>query len=119
MSAAESGHDVERLMDRAGRGLAEFILDEWGDEDSITIVCGSGNNGGDGKVAANVLRDAGRDVRVVDAKPEEEEEKDLGSPDVVVDALFGTGFRGEPRPAAARLIEQMNTAGVDVVAVDI
>lgn len=118
MSAAEAGHDVDELMERAGRGLAEFILDEWGDDDSVTIVCGSGNNGGDGKVAARVLREAGRDVRVVDAKPEDEE-KDLGSPGVVVDALFGTGFRGEPRPGAARLIEQMNAAGGDIVAVDV
>jgi NAD(P)H-hydrate epimerase len=118
MGAAESGHDVAELMDRAGRGLAEFILDEWSDDDAVTIVCGSGNNGGDGRVAARVLREAGRDVRVVDAKPEGEQ-KDLGSPGVLVDALFGTGFRGEPRPGAARLIEQMNAARVDIVAVDV
>jgi ADP-dependent NAD(P)H-hydrate dehydratase / NAD(P)H-hydrate epimerase len=118
MAAAEAGHDVHELMERAGRGLAEFVLDEWADEDSITIVCGSGNNGGDGKVAARVLREAGRDVRVVDVKPEDEE-KDLGSPGLVVDALFGTGFHGEPRPRAARLIQQMNDADVDVVAVDV
>ena len=39
--------------------------------------------------------------------------------DVVVDALFGTGFRGKPRPEAARAIEQMNGAGVPIVAVDL
>jgi NAD(P)H-hydrate epimerase len=118
MSAAEAGQDVDELMERAGRGLAEFILDEWDDDDAVTVVCGSGNNGGDGKVAARILRDAGRDVRVVDVKPEDEE-KDLGSPGLLVDALFGTGFRGEPRPGAVRLIGQMNDAGVDIVAVDV
>jgi hydroxyethylthiazole kinase-like uncharacterized protein yjeF len=118
MRAAESGHDVAQLMERAGAGLAEFIRNHCDDEAAITFVCGSGNNGGDGKVAARLLRDSGRDVRVVDAKPEDEE-KDLGSPGVVVDALFGTGFRGEPRPGTARLIEQINAVGAEVVAVDV
>jgi NAD(P)H-hydrate epimerase len=118
MRAAESGHDVAQLMERAGGGLAEFIQNHCDDEAAITFVCGSGNNGGDGRVAARLLREAGRDVRVVDAKPEDEE-KDLGSPGVVVDALFGTGFRGAPRPGAARLIEQINGAGAEVVAVDV
>jgi ADP-dependent NAD(P)H-hydrate dehydratase / NAD(P)H-hydrate epimerase len=118
MRAAESGHDVGELMERAGRGLAEFIRDRCESEDAITIVCGPGNNGGDGKVAARLLREDGRKVRVVDSKPEDEL-KDLGSPGVVVDALFGTGFRGEPRPGAARLIEQINGSGADVVAVDV
>ena len=97
MRAAEAGHDVKQLMRRAGGALAEFIL---------------------GQVAARRLRQANRDVRVVESKPEDEE-KDLGKPGVIVDALFGTGFTGEPRPGAARLIEQINAAGVDVVAVDV
>ena len=118
MRAVEGGHDVKKLMQRAGRGLAEFILDEYDDRKSITIVCGPGNNGGDGRVAASRLRQAQRDVRLVESKPEDEE-KDLGRPDLIVDALFGTGFTGEPRPGAARLIEQINEADVDVIAVDV
>jgi NAD(P)H-hydrate epimerase len=118
MSAVEAGHDVKQLMQRAGRGLAEFVLDEYEDRKAITVVCGPGNNGGDGKVAARRLRQAQRSVRIVESKPEDEE-KDLGRPDLVVDALFGTGFSGAPRPAAARLIEQINAAGVDVVSVDV
>ncbi len=117
MRAAEDGHDVEELMERAGRAVAEFVLDEWGPDESITVVCGPGSNGGDGRVAAGVLREADCDVRVVEAKPEDEQ-KELGSPGVIVDALFGTGFSGEPRAGAARLIEQINAAGVDVLAVD-
>src|SRR5204863_8453333 len=107
MRAAEAGQDVEELMERAGSAVAEFVLDEYGDEESITVVCGPGNNGGDGRVAAEVLREADCDVRIVEAKPEGEE-KDLGSPGIIVDALFGTGFSGEPRPAAARLIGKIN-----------
>ena len=62
-----------------------------------------------------MLEEAGRDVLVVDAKPEDEE-KELGDPDVLIDALFGTGFEGEPRPGAARLIEQINDLGAPVLA---
>jgi ADP-dependent NAD(P)H-hydrate dehydratase / NAD(P)H-hydrate epimerase len=109
---------VPELMERAGRAVAELILEDFEDAQRITVVCGSGNNGGDGRVAARVLEEAGREVLIVNAKPEDEE-KDLGAPDLIVDALFGTGFEGAPRPGAARLIEQMNGAGVEIVAVDI
>ncbi|MFY9579450.1 MAG: NAD(P)H-hydrate dehydratase [Gaiellaceae bacterium] len=118
MRAAEAGHDGKQLMRRAGGALAEFILEEYDDESSVTVVCGPGNNGGDGQVAARRLRQANWDVRVVESKPEDEE-KDLGKPGLIVDALFGTGFTGEPRPGAARLIDEINEAGVDVVAVDV
>jgi hydroxyethylthiazole kinase-like uncharacterized protein yjeF len=109
---------VPELMERAGQAVADMILEDYADARRITVVCGSGNNGGDGRVAARVLDAAGRDVLIVDSKPEDEE-KDLGEPDLIVDALFGTGFEGAPRPGAARLIEQMNGADADVVAVDI
>ena len=97
MRSVEAGHDVEKLMQRAGRGLADFILDEYEDRKAITVVCGPGNNGGDGRVAARRLRQAQRKVRVVESKPEDEE-KDLGRTDLLVDALFGTGFTGDPPP---------------------
>jgi ADP-dependent NAD(P)H-hydrate dehydratase / NAD(P)H-hydrate epimerase len=110
MRAAEAGHDVEAMMERAGRGVAEAILGRFPDARRIACVCGRGANGGDGRIAARVLREAGRDAV---------EELDGGAVDVVVDALFGTGFHGEPRPDAASLIERMNGAGAPVVAVDV
>jgi NAD(P)H-hydrate epimerase len=120
MRAAEERYPggVEELMERAGRAVAEHALEDFGNARSFTVVCGAGSNGGDGKVAARVLEEAGRNVLVVDAKPEDEE-KDLGDPDVLVDALFGTGFEGEPRRGAARLIEQMNDLGAPILAVDL
>jgi NAD(P)H-hydrate epimerase len=120
MRAAEERYpgSVQELMERAGRAVAQHALEDFGDARSFTVVCGGGSNGGDGRVAARVLEDAGRDVLVVDAKPEDEE-KDLGDPDVLIDALFGTGFEGEPRPGAARLIERMNELGTAVLAVDL
>ena len=123
MRAAEEGYPgypdtVAELMERAGRAVGEVILEDFADAHHITVVCGSGSNGGDGRVAAHVLEQAGREVLIVDAKPEGEE-KALGEPDLIVDALFGTGFEGVPRPGAVRLIEQMNAADVPIVAVDI
>jgi NAD(P)H-hydrate epimerase len=120
MRAAEERYpgSVEELMERAGRAVAEHALEDFGNARSFTVVCGSGSNGGDGRVAARALEEAGRDVLVVDAKPEDEE-KVLGDPDVLVDALFGTGFEGEPRPGVARLIEQMNGLGAPILAVDL
>jgi hydroxyethylthiazole kinase-like uncharacterized protein yjeF len=80
------------------------------------VVCGGGSNGGDGRIAAGELERAGKSVLVVDAKAGESE---LGDPDVIVDALIGTGFAGEPRADAAALIERMNGAAAPVLAVDL
>src|SRR6266516_4168303 len=90
MRMAEAGHDVSQLMERAGRALAEEALRRFPDAGSFGAVCGKGANGGDGRIALEVLRAAGRAA----------EEGTRG--DVVIDALFGTGFHGEPRPEAAR-----------------
>jgi hydroxyethylthiazole kinase-like uncharacterized protein yjeF len=116
MRAAEEGHDVDVLMDRAGKAVADDVVAKFEHARRITVVCGGGNNGGDGRVAARYLEAAGREVHVVDAKAGE---TDLGSPDVLIDALFGTGFTGEPRSEAAELIEAMNASGATIVAVDL
>jgi NAD(P)H-hydrate epimerase len=109
MRAAEAGHDVEAMMERAGRGVADELLRRFPAARRIACVCGRGANGGDGRIAARVLRNAGRDaVEHLDAEA-----------DVIVDALFGTGFHGEPREDAAGLIRRMNGAGVPVVSVDV
>src|SRR5438034_8328638 len=107
MKAAEAGHDVPTLMERAGRAVAEEALRRFPDARSFGAVCGKGANGGDGRIALEVLRAAGRRA-------------DEGlEGDVVLDALFGTGFRGEPRPEAAATIDALNARGVPVVAVDL
>ncbi len=107
---------MRELMVRAGTAAAEAAMRRFPDAKAYTVVCGGGSNGGDGLVAADVLRSRGREVLVVEAKSAERE---LGDPDVIVDALFGTGFSGAPRADAAVLIEQMNAAGVPIVSVDI
>lgn len=107
MKAVEEGHDVEQLMDRAGRAVAQEILTRFASGRTFAAVCGRGANGGDGRIAAELLRSNGW------------EERPVGDADVVIDALFGTGFRGAPREEAAQQIRAMNDAGAPVVAVDI
>jgi ADP-dependent NAD(P)H-hydrate dehydratase / NAD(P)H-hydrate epimerase len=116
MRAAEAGHDVDSMMRRAGAAVAAAAAERYPDARRFTVVCGGGANGGDGRIAAELLRSGSAEVAVIDAKAGETE---LGEPDVVVDALFGTGFRGEPRSDAAALIERMNALGVPILAVDL
>lgn len=112
MRRAEEGHDVEAMMERAARAVADAVLRRRPDATSVAVVCGQGSNGGDGRIAARMLEAAGRTVSVVEAVAGAE----VPPAGVVVDALFGTGFSGEPRPDAAALIAQMTG---DVVAVDV
>ena len=80
MRAAEEGHDVDELMEGAGRAVADEVLRRYPDARRIIGVCGGGANGGDGRIALRVLRAAGRDA---------EEGDDLNGADVVLDALGG------------------------------
>ncbi|MDE3191520.1 MAG: NAD(P)H-hydrate dehydratase [Acidobacteriota bacterium] len=118
MRAAEERHPgtVAELMERAGAAVGRAAVETHPHARRWTVVCGGGANGGDGRIAARELERAGREVRVVDAKGGE---TDLGDPDVIVDALFGTGFTGAPRPDAAALIERMNAAAAPVLSVDL
>ena len=104
------------LMERAGALTAAVAIESFFSARRYTVVCGGGSNGGDGRIAARQLEAAGKEVRIVDAKAGE---TDLGEPEVIVDALFGTGFSGEPRADAAALIERINASAAHVVAVDL
>jgi NAD(P)H-hydrate epimerase len=135
------------LMDRAGRAVAEAARELAGPHGRVVVVCGGGNNGGDGYVAARLLRAAGRDARVValvpadrlspDARAVREQAERSGVPideagelaafeagpgDVVVDAVLGTGLTRAPEgpfaEAIARMVE-LRAQGARVVAVDV
>lgn len=108
MRAAEQGHDVDAMMERAGRAVADAVLRRYPDAKRIAAVCGKGANGGDGRIALRVLGEAGRQTG-----------EELDGADVVIDALFGTGFHGAPRDEAAREIERINAADAAIVAVDL
>ena len=106
MRAAEAGHDVDAMMQRAGAAVAEELLRRFPDARRIALHAGGGANGGDGRIAADLLRAQGREI--VD-----------GRPDVVIDALLGTGLNGPPREETSRLIDEINGGGAPVLAVDI
>jgi len=108
MRAAEQGHDVDAMMERAGRAVADAVLGRYPDARRIGAACGKGANGGDGRIALRLLAEAGRETS-----------EELDGTEVVIDALFGTGFRGAPREEAAQTIERINASGAPVVAVDL
>lgn len=130
------------LMERAGEGVVRAV-ERLAPEGPVAVVCGKGNNGGDGFVAARLLRHAGREVHVLCTASAEQLSGDalinfdrlpgevtllfgdahageaIGRATAIVDALLGTGFEGAPRGPVAEAIEAVNEAGGQVVSVDV
>src|SRR6188768_2035050 len=116
----EQGIAEAELMEAAGTALAEAVA-ALAPGGPVRIVCGKGNNGGDGLVAARHLRGLGFEVEALELEKGGPDDLDawLESAGAVVDAIFGTGFKGEPREPAAAAIEAINRCGAPVVACDI
>lgn len=137
----------EVLMGFAGKAAAEVVEQYAGEGPRIAVVCGCGNNGGDGFVIAYLLYNRGHDVEVFLAGSEEKissssriyynvcvssgiplqlisgdgvsADIDFSGFDILVDAIFGTGFTGSPRGAAGELITRINRSGSVVISVDL
>ncbi len=136
------------LMENAGRNVFDAVRDRLGTvrRRRVAVVCGKGNNGGDGFVVARHLRDAGADVHVLllgdpngvtgDAKVNlhilrktglevksiesaADVQLALDRSELIVDAIFGTGLRGDVQGLAADAIHAINASGLPVVSVDI
>jgi hydroxyethylthiazole kinase-like uncharacterized protein yjeF len=135
------------LMENAGMAVAEFVSSHYPSAKSIGVICGKGNNGGDGFVVARKLHEAGKDVRVlllaersdlrgdavemftklpvapvIAASPDQlkaESARAVFAADVLVDAILGTGFRPPVSGLYAEAIAALNARSVPVVAVDI
>jgi len=115
-AAIESGTSSKELMEKAGRAVASLIGEAYPPCPCL-VVCGSGNNGSDGKIVATLLKDRGWQVEAVDAenfKPEHLQGKQL-----IVDAIFGTGLSRNIEGTLAKPIEVINHSGIPVVAIDI
>jgi hydroxyethylthiazole kinase-like uncharacterized protein yjeF len=130
------------LMEHAGAGLTRLVA-ELVPAGRVVVVCGKGNNGGDGLVAARLLREQGRDVRVLLLGVAEELRGDAAAnlerlpgpgPEPfaavalegaagILDAILGTGFSGAPRDPAAAAIDAINrgaeAGGARVIACDV
>ncbi|HEY6549721.1 MAG TPA: bifunctional ADP-dependent NAD(P)H-hydrate dehydratase/NAD(P)H-hydrate epimerase, partial [Solirubrobacterales bacterium] len=117
----EQGVPEAELMEAAGTALAEAVA-ELAPDGPVRIVCGKGNNGGDGLVAARRLSAMGYEVEVLELFSAElpgDLDAWLEGSGAVVDSIFGTGFSGVPREPADLVIEAMNRCGAPVVACDI
>jgi NAD(P)H-hydrate epimerase len=138
--AASLAGDDFALMQRAGLAGWHCALAHWPQARRIVVVCGPGNNGGDGYVLARHAREAGREVRVLRlaghaprsevARRAEREYRTAGGQvvdftdgidgaDLVVDALFGIGLGRAPDEASAALVAAMNSAAAPVLALDV
>jgi ADP-dependent NAD(P)H-hydrate dehydratase / NAD(P)H-hydrate epimerase len=135
------------LMENAGTAVADFALSRYPSALRVGVVCGKGNNGGDGLVAARKLLEAGKEVRLLFlAEPSElhgdaaemfrklsnapviarsrdelktDEARHVFESDLLLDAILGTGFKPPVSGLYAQAIEAMNAAAAPVIAVDI
>ena len=136
------------LMENAGSAVADFVLSRYPSANRIGVICGKGNNGGDGFVIARHLEIHGYEVRVLlfadpheltgDALTNYRVLSAAGTPirecagvdagawkdelsrgSWIVDALLGTGARGAVREPFGDVIDQINAAGRRVLAVDL
>jgi ADP-dependent NAD(P)H-hydrate dehydratase / NAD(P)H-hydrate epimerase len=134
----EGGVKGATLMENAGRAVADEVSRRFPDAATVAVLCGPGNNGGDGFVAARHLKERGYKVRLgfngdparlpADAAPmakrwevgREPLRPDLlAAAEVVVDALFGAGLARPIEGELAALIDNVNASGLPVVAVDV
>jgi ADP-dependent NAD(P)H-hydrate dehydratase / NAD(P)H-hydrate epimerase len=133
------------LMENAGAAVADFVVSEYPSAARIAVICGKGNNGGDGFVAARKLKAAGREVRIILlAEPSElrgdaaetfaklpvaplivrsneqlKQAHEVFESEVLLDAILGTGFKPPVSGLYAEAIKFLNASSAPVVAVDI
>ena len=135
--AVAAGVSGETLMESAGAGLAAAIVERWRPCDTM-ILCGPGNNGGDGFVAARYLAEAGFRVTIALMGVRDRLKGDaaamaarwtgdvialepgvVGKADLVVDGLFGAGLSRPLDGEAAATIAALNERAAPVVAIDV
>ncbi|WP_194436649.1 NAD(P)H-hydrate dehydratase [Vibrio fluminensis] len=139
-AANSAGVSMYQLMLAAGESVFELLLTQYSQKAKVLVLCGGGNNGGDGYVVAKLALQQEMTVDVFalkspklltgDAQKAYQDfisaggrllanEPELGSYDVAVDAVLGTGLQGQVRDAIAGVILKVNQARLPVIAVDV
>lgn len=153
MSAIDRATSVQHgvhpltLMENAGSAVATFARDYWPSANRITIVCGRGNNGGDGFVAARRLHSAGKVVEVLllgstdGLKPDaasmfarlplravaltsaddiaRESARSLAGADLIIDAIFGTGYKSRPNASPESRLAEACIQAINAISVPV
>src|SRR5438128_7705141 len=137
------GVSILELMENAGKAVADAARSEFGGAGkNVLVLCGTGNNGGDGLVAARHLAKEARVTALLARSPDQfatpeaatnferlrdvqilagldKSEEAIAAADPVVDALLGIGVDGPLREPYAALIRQMNASGKPILSVDV
>ncbi len=115
-----AGCEVSEVMRRAGGSVARRAMAMTGEGDSILLLAGKGNNGGDTRLAAEQIQ--GREILLIEISGEDCVPVILkqlaGRPSLVIDGLFGIGLNRPIEGVWAELIEMVNGSGLSVLAVD-
>lgn len=144
-AAEKYGVSFSQMMQSAGKAIFDVVMNEIR-PDKVSVVAGKGNNGGDALVAARLLREKEIELIVFSPYPLDEfspmartEMKRIQKmniqvaddpwklksynlnlkSDLIIDALFGFSLKGNPRPPADKIIEQINCSGIPVLSVDV
>lgn len=129
------------LMTRAAGAALTVLRQQWPGARRLLVLCGAGNNGGDGYLLARLARATGLEATAIALVPRDRLRADalqsyddcnaagvampawdpnlLDGPDVIVDALFGTGLDRPIEPAVVKVIERINDCGRPILALDL
>ncbi|CAN5837648.1 NAD(P)H-hydrate dehydratase [soil metagenome] len=145
-AAARAGVALQILMEAAGRAVADAALKHWPDKQHFLVLCGKGNNGGDGYVAARYLHLRGNRVTVLEQATSQDAmssaasraaraawlalgssrklslqslQESLNEAEVVIDALFGSGLARALNGDLATVVETVNRSDLPVLSVDV
>ncbi|GFZ86725.1 bifunctional NAD(P)H-hydrate repair enzyme [Rickettsiales bacterium] len=110
---------VQELMQKAGNAVATEIMQSYSKRPTL-VVCGPGNNGGDGKVTAKTLQAAGWQADILEAaQAGENDTAKIAQYPLIIDALFGIGIKRPIKGKLAELVGKINKSTADIISIDI